>query len=273
MPLRNLSLKSCRNVADLEGLRGLPLTRLDLHFCDQLTSLEPLRGCPLNHLIATHCDRLTSIEPLRGMRLHSLSLGWCREIDDLSPLADMPLEDLKINNLPRVTDFSVLPGMPLHTLNLSETQFANLKLLDGIPLQSLTMFRCEKLTSLEGIERLPELSRLEIGFCPVGDMSPLRALPLTHLNISNNKRLKSLEFLRGMNQLTTLAMINLPAVDDLTPLDGLELESLSLTASTIKRGWDVVEKMKTLKTVTPTRGLPLERDEFFRRLKRGDYKR
>jgi serine/threonine protein kinase len=65
------------------------------------------------------------------------------------------------------------------------------------------------------------------GFADVSDLSPLRNMPLTSLNVKNCQQVQDLSPLRGM-LLTSLNVHFCKQVKDLTPLKGMPLQELNL---------------------------------------------
>jgi len=78
------------------------------------------------------------------------------------------------------------------------------------------------------------------------DLTPLKGLPLTGLNLSGNQWLKDLSPLKGM-QLTYISL-NDTSVSDITPLKGMPLKTL--------RFWG--GHGKKLSDLSPLKGMPLE---------------
>lgn len=134
LPLETLRI-SFTSVSDLSPLAGSHLTTLDLANCKQITNIEPLRGLALTNLVLFSTG-VTDLSPVKGMPLESLSLDQTK-ISDLSPLKGAPLRKLWISNNPAIHDLSPLEGMPLEMLNASRTSIKDLTPLRNCPLKQV----------------------------------------------------------------------------------------------------------------------------------------
>jgi Leucine-rich repeat (LRR) protein len=135
---------------------------------------------------------------------------WLERLKDLPNGTDTPLEKRLT-----VRDDGLLD------LNLGETQIADLSPLSGMPLGTLNIPNCKKVT----------------------DLSPLRGMPLTKMSVADTG-VTSLEPLRGMSSLQKLFITN-TTVSDLSPLAGLRLNWLEMQTCPVT-------------SLEPLRGMPLE---------------
>ncbi len=187
-------------MTDLEPLRGIPLTRLrvyDRHVgrpWRKLRDLDALRGMPLEYLSLNSCLYVTDLTPLSGLPLKQLHLQAHGPLRDLKPLRGLKL-----------TAFSLSPwpgghGSPplTHVLHSSE-----LNVLRQMPLTSLAL-HSQDVGRLSFVSDLPHLTHLDLQRTWNLDLTRLKGLKLKRLNLTLN------------------------GVRDLTPLQGLPLESLSL---------------------------------------------
>src|SRR5262249_37225837 len=110
-------------------------------------------------------------------------------------------------------------------------------------LVDLTM--CARVRDLTPLQDLP-LRELFLGRTEASDLTPIRKLRLTTLEMNRWGRQRDLSLLRGM----PLRSLDLSpcAITDLTPLEGLRLESLWL-APGVQPGMEVVRRMATLKQI------------------------
>jgi serine/threonine protein kinase len=151
-------------------------------------------------------------------------------------LAGLPLAPAK----PITTRLSASEAGEL-ILDLSESGIADLRPLAGMPLASLDLSGCDKITDIEPLRGMPLRTLILAGtdvveLRPLGTMPNLRALDLSYTRVSNLEPLRT----------APLDSLNLKAtrVEDLTPLSGTGLRSLLLTST------PVVD-------VSPLKGLPL----------------
>lgn len=105
--------------------------------------------------------------------------------------ADPPVEQLDLEG------FEQLEGLRVLSISLDDkTQVLNISRLTSLPglrslrslqhLASLTLQRCD-VQDLSSLSELPELSELGLWDVPVGDLSPLSALPLTRLTLKRTE--------------------------------------------------------------------------------------
>ncbi len=227
-PLASLKLERLgaagTHVRDVAVLRGMPLVELDLSDCPNLASLSPLEGCPrLESLLvpsqasdATILRRMPNLKRLSNLPLTSFGDDWSKVpsvkvflaaadvLDTLhAALRKLGMKDdklaaiqysvdgmleLNLSNLP-IDDLSFLKGLPIRTLQIDRIPATDLTPLAGMPLQKLTM-RATKITSLEGLRGVP-LEYLEAYQSSLSDVSALaecrtlRALRITSTQVSD----------------------------------------------------------------------------------------
>ena len=159
MPLGELNLLGCGEIADFAPLRELrSLTSLELGRT-RIGDLSPLRGLPLVELRLAS-TRVSDISPLRGMPLKELVL-WNTHVTDFSPLAGMPLATFSSAGNP-ATDYSPLKGAPLDVCVIQDSQVSDLSFLDGSPVRDLSLYGCDAAR----------------GFAVLGGLKSLRVLVL-----------------------------------------------------------------------------------------------
>jgi Leucine-rich repeat (LRR) protein len=190
-------------LVDLSPLSGLPLTSLELGG-EQLSDLSPLQGMPLTGFTC-FAKRVTDLSPLRGMKLRYLKFET-GIVSDLAPLKGMPLETLAVWG--KVFDLSPLKGMKLVNLYLP-----------GL--------KTDDLTALSDMKTLKDLA---IDLSNISDLSALRGLNLTGLNLSATQ-VSDLSPLQGM-KLTWLTCSG-AKVSDVSSLNGMPLKELNLAATKV----------------------------------------
>ena len=187
-----------------------------------------------------------SIEPLQGLPLRSLDLGMT-EVTDLSPLKGMNLTSLILENT-AIDDLSVVKGMPLELLYLQNTKVTDLTVLDGMPLRQLNLMNVP-VEDLSAIATLP-LETLWVPGTKVKDISPLKGKPMVSLDIQGTE-VASLDALSGMKTLKRLNISKTP-ITDISPLQGLDLQRITLSPETVKTGIEVLRSMPSLNEILTT---------------------
>ena len=275
IPLSNLRLLAVR-VQNLEPLRGMPLTSLKLEGLSFLNSLAPIKDMPLTELKISRCTLIEDLTPLQGLRLSSFELFGCPRVTDLTPLKEMPLTQLTISgpgNVPtqkcNVEDISPLRGLPLRHLNMRGAKVKDLEPLRGMDLQTLNLHSIKTLKDLKPLEGMA-LKELDISYTSVADLAPLQGMPLNRLEMASSN-VKDLGPLRGL-PLTELVLS--AKVTDVTPLDGMSLESINL-ATPVRRlkGLDVLREITSLRRIGfGGVGSYLDAAEFWQKLDAGEIK-
>jgi serine/threonine protein kinase len=202
-PLRELNIGGAP-VASLEALRGMSLRTLNAGGT-KITDLRPLQGMPLEELTLSGCGQLKTLDGLQGLPLKRLTLHFASGIRDISAIRGAPLEYFECWGLFGIRDFSVLAGLPLKQLMTGYSSFRDVHLLKGKQLEELVVG----------------------GAFP--DLSPLRGMPLTYLDVWDGGLITDLSPLAGL-PLTRLRIGKLSGVD-LTPLKKLKLTNLTLNGA------------------------------------------
>jgi Leucine-rich repeat (LRR) protein/tetratricopeptide (TPR) repeat protein len=155
LPLRVLRIEQTK-VVDLAPLRGMRLEELSIKGT-KVSDLGPLAGAPLTSLSLAY-NPITDLEPLRGMPLAELVLDGC-DANDFSLLQDFPLTMLQARDT-GLTDLSVLAGKKIKWLYLGNTWITNIEPLRGMPLISLDLGGCRRLSDLSPLTGAPALKYL-----------------------------------------------------------------------------------------------------------------
>ncbi len=171
-----------QNVTELPDLSHLPLVRVDFSN-NTLTDISGLSGCTQVKTLYLYNNPISDITVLENMiGLEQLNLA-STEVSDLSPVISDKIKALYLEHT-NVSDFSVLKEFPsiedvrvsnatkeeieqllqienLKNLSLFESEVDSLLMFRQVPgLLGLELAGCSGLTSLEGIEYLPELGFL-----------------------------------------------------------------------------------------------------------------
>ncbi|MBI1291971.1 hypothetical protein GC173_12135 [bacterium] len=158
--------------------------------------------------------QLTSIEPLRGLRsLQRVDLTKT-SVADISPLAGHPA----------LTHLSFMAPK-------ERWDHESLRLLPA--LTHLWLGGDPAAADLAFLRGLGKLRFVDLGYCPVGDLSVLAELPALEELELGFAQLSDLEGLRGCRNLRVLGLAGLTQLRDLGPLAGMErLEVLMLDGCT-----------------------------------------
>jgi Leucine-rich repeat (LRR) protein len=130
-----------------------------------------------------------------------------------------------------------------------------------------TILKGDSVTSLDSLEGLVELERLDLAGCKaLTDLTPLRGLTaLQSINLSSRWKLPDLTPLQGLTALHSLDLSSCPNLTDLTPLKGLtalqsiDLHGCPLTDLTPLQGLTALQSIDLhgcpLTDLTPLQGL------------------
>jgi len=159
---------------------------------------------------------------------------------DLNPIRGLPLSLLDAVDQP-ITDLRPLERMPLKALSIDGTRVQDLRPLQGMHTLKNLALRSSMITDLSPLRGL-SLTWLDMTSSPVADLSPLRGMPLTCLRVRNTR------------------------VRDLSPLAGMPLDELDCTSipardisvlSSCRALTQVYLSHMQLRTLESLRGLPL----------------
>jgi hypothetical protein len=205
-----------------------------------------MRPCDINRSCSTWiyapANRLAMDKESGGLQLNLR--GCTEQVRNLSPLQGMRLVSLNLGFCSKVQDFSPLRGMPLTRLDLMETGAQDLVFLKDMPLTSLSLHGCHQ----------------------VRDVMPLKGMRLTSLTLAECEKVQDVTPLHGM-PLRSLDLHGCRQVSDLTPLEGLALTEAEIPFGNIKKGKEVIRRMKSL---TKINGMPPE--EFWKKHDMGELK-
>ena len=251
-------------VSRIQPLEGLPLTMLDISHTT-VRDITMLKGMQLT-LLDLGGTEVDDISSLRGQPIAKLDMGGTA-VSDIRPLAGAPLVNLVLDGT-KVTDVGPLKGMPLGILQLSKLGVRDLSPLKGMPLKTLTLYQSRLVTDLSPVKGAP-LTYLDLGETAVRDLTPLRGMKLTSLRI-NFTAIRDLSPLRGM-PLTFLDLKGCDGLSDITPLEGMPLKKLVFTPGNIKKGMDVLRRLRTLTEIGPAADQLTSPAKFWRKYDAGEY--
>jgi serine/threonine protein kinase len=162
-----------------------------------------------------------------------------------------------------VKDLSPLKSLPLNSLTLSRCDtIMDLSPLKGMPLQTLILTSCVQVRDLTPLQELPLTSLNLASSEKIADLTPLKGMSLRALVLTSCGQVRDLSPLQGMS-LTSLDLVGCGQVRDLSPLRAMPLTSLSLQVSDLTplKGLRLTSlglpSCDQLRDLTPLRGMPL----------------
>ena len=239
-PLDAAKSRGAITAADIRRITALPVKQRVAEVVNEIKARHP--GLEGNSAHVIEAGKVTGFT----FRPHNGHVA----VSDLSPLKALPdLNNLQFWNVSGVVDLDALKGLRLTGLVLGGHDISNpvssLEPLRGMPLSHLRLYQCE-IQDLEPLRGMP-LELLALDRCAkVRDLSPLQGMPLINVSLGYTG-LQSLEVFRGLplKHLT----VQHTGVTDLTPLEGLELQTFLFTPKSITAGLDVLRKMKSLNQI------------------------
>lgn len=186
-------------IKSIDALKGLPLRFLDLGMTE-VTDLSPIKGMPLKTLILenTTVDDISAVE---GMQLEILQLQNTN-VTDLSPIVGMPIRELNLLAVP-IENLNSVAKLPLQTLWVPQTQVKDISPLKGKPMVSLDI-QGTQVDSLQALEGMVTLKRLNIADTNIADVSPLRGMQLQRITLTPQNIKTGMEILKAMSSLTEI---------------------------------------------------------------------
>lgn len=155
--------------------------------------------------------------PVSRLILSGLSSSLPEGISSLSSLKSLELRDGEIRS------FKPLEGLPLKKLSCRNMTLPPLSGLSGLPLEEADFRNCRGIV-LDGIGDLHSLRRLTLSRCGLEDIHVLSSLPMTVLDLSENR------------------------LTDVSALSSLPLTDLNLSGNQLKQA-EATGSMRTLKTL------------------------
>lgn len=233
--LTTLNVSGNAKLKDAGALAGLPsLNYLYISDCPELTALDVSSLSQLQQLDASGCGKLAEIVGVEKTALSDLILNTCHslqrvpELGKAKSLASLQLRNcpvgartaewvglatlghLVLGDVPISPDLSSLaPLKGLEVLHIeSAAELASLRGLDAPRLTQLSVTHCPKLTSLEGVEKLPVLDHLDVSYsAALSDLSPLKDHPaLVQLTLVACKSVTDAAVVTSIKQLGILSI-------------------------------------------------------------------
>jgi len=227
------------NFAHLEGLhldQSFNLT--NFHLLERMKNLKELYIKDIYNLTCFHgIEKLVHLERLE-LGIEPVDVDTFKYIDLYGGLilaADLPkLRHLSLTFWPMLDKlwFDVARYFPkLQSLNLSNSSIQDLRSLSElVGLTDLKLWSCKQIQTLTGLEKLSQLTTLDLSRCTIDTLSPLRELEqLSKLHLSY-ATIEDLSDLRELKELTELHLIkyqgsSIPFVKEMHKLQWLNLNS------------------------------------------------
>ncbi|AAQ15567.1 leucine-rich repeat protein (LRRP), putative [Trypanosoma brucei brucei TREU927] len=259
--LVTLDLSFCNKLLDVTALSNITtLEELNLDSCSNIRKGLSVLGelprlCVLN-IKGVQLEDSVIVSLGNGGSLVKVSLDDCAGFGDVTPLSNLvTLEELNLHYCDKVTSgMGTLGRLPqLRVLDLGRTQVDNNSLenicTSSIPLVSLNLSHCKKITSISSIASLTALEELNIdnscnvtsGWNVFGTLHQLRVATLSNTRIND-------ENIRYVSECKSLNTLNLAFCKDITDVTALSkitmLEELNLDCCpNIRKG---IETLGTL---------------------------
>ena len=189
-PLSNLEevkFVFCEEIVDISPLRNIK--KVVIKSCDFLVDVSPLTGC--DHVDLTACGGVNDFRSLGDVKVLILSQT---RINDLTFLKRT--KELDISNCKRINHISCLSELEgLEKLNISN----NDQITEITPPSTLKIL-CMKRTGIVDVNSLGGLTKINMRFCPVEDVSPLK--DVQELDVSYCSKIKDFSVLDSVKKLT-----------------------------------------------------------------------
>ncbi len=232
----------------LEAVRDGEITELELNYSKGwvtddycfLRQLPELSGLELTDWNATDVDAINDLRSLRRVKvftycktelrfsglplLEDCSLEWRSKASSL--FAHRGLRKVFINKCP-LKDLRAISTMTsLESLSLASPKLETLQGIEALTaLTFLGLYVARRLTSVDGVEAVPNLVQLEVNDCPkVRNIAPLGALHrLRKLQLCNDGDIETIRPLRELKELEQFLFYESTNVldGDLSPLKSL----------------------------------------------------
>jgi len=209
------------DVRFLERLPGLNAFTIIDHSIKDVTAIHALGR--LKYLdVNTYCK--TPIDFGKFPLLEECALEWRPKSESL--FADQGVKKAFVNKCP-LKDLRAMSTMTsLESLSLASPKLETLEGIESLTtLTFLGIFVARRLTSLNGVQAVPNLVQLEVNDCPkVRDIAPLGALRrLRNLHLCNDGDIETIRPLRELKELEQFLFYESTNVldGDLSPLKSL----------------------------------------------------
>jgi len=213
--LYGVDLTRTNKPLDLSPLAAIPGLRM-VAGAEWMTDATPLAAMASVRDLDLEWTGIASIAPLRTLKsLEKLSLP--KTVVDVAPLAELTaLTELSLATPPSSFSFAT-PLQHLAVLNSPCSGAPDLSTLAAVPIRTLHLRDCERLTSLSGASS--SLEELVVGASAVRELTPLAAAKLRILDVRGSTAVTSLV---PLAKVTTLERVDVmgTGVTELWPLLG-----------------------------------------------------
>ncbi|MBF0236665.1 MAG: leucine-rich repeat protein [SAR324 cluster bacterium] len=257
-----LTLKGCSLLKNLNGVEALSqLKKIIVSRCDNLQEIHSLRNTDhLKRVTLQDCPKLKNLNGLKNKNLSdtTLNLSNFKSLSDISGCGGFPqLKVLHLGNCKAITSFKVLSDLPqLETIDGHSGQLLSCyeHLKPSGTIQTLTLLKLDgfrELTSLRGLERFdPHHLSLE-GCANLLSLEGIEAMKnISKLNLKNCQNLKSLEPLRDLHQITDLNLENCDRLQSTTGIESLTaLTTLNVSGCRRLRSLSALQQLPALREI------------------------
>jgi serine/threonine protein kinase/Leucine-rich repeat (LRR) protein len=205
-----------------------------------------LEIAPINDRAKRHaalCEQLEQGQPSREKLagLYQVMIEEQRSAAELLPIARQlgeaqsvlvsfwlaQLKNLPLPNDPPLEQRLVMRPDGLLKLDLTGSTISDLAPIAGMPLGSLILAQCRRITDLSPLRGM-SLKELDLTNTEVSDVTPLQGMVSLESLLLNDSRIIDLSPLRGL-RLERLGLWN-QNISDLSPLAGMQLRSVAISA-------------------------------------------
>lgn len=210
LSIKTLNLSNCNKLTDLSFLQEMKeLMSLNLAGCQisDMQSLNSLKG--LKELDLSACKKLKNLSFLQNIKgLISLKLAGCSQItfiDKLRGLQELRQLDLSgCSSIYQITDLKSLKKLSsLDLSGCSQINETNIGLLSQLKkLTTLSLSRCEKVKSLNPLQELKGIKKLDLSQSGIKDIKALQNWKeLEDLNLSSCDKITDFSCLNSLKRL------------------------------------------------------------------------
>jgi serine/threonine protein kinase len=230
------------------GLSDFFLARGEVVLASHMAGTRDAQLKLYQKLINAKWPRAAAEKNLRMGRDGGLSFDLIEAVDaeDLDPLLGIPLTGLAVrdrqgHNKRRLRDIKAVRGMPLRSLHIAGcTKLTDFTPLSGLPLTSLALINAGEIKDLSFLKGM-KLTGLHIekmfpsqGAIPPGDVGILADMPLRSLALGGQRTLRDLSFMKGLPLTHLRLSYTQDPVGSLAPLRGKKMKSLTMNATAVR---------------------------------------
>ncbi len=230
----NLSHNYVRDLTPLSGLQHI--TELDLSY-NNVYNLEGLQGLVNLEKLNLEGNIVRDLTPLKDLpKLRELNLNYndITSLEDVNidALAGSPLRILRLRDNYRIeedgtiihlNDVSGVQGLhDLWRLDLRFNQVQDITPIAKLNGLGMLDMRENGLTDISDLAKIKTLRKLNLRGNEIRDIGPLRDLKnLTYLNLHSNIEIASIEPIKGLVEMDTLIVCNIPIGEDFSHVSGM----------------------------------------------------